>query len=297
MNYKPNANASNLRTGDSHLFGVIVPRINMTFFSDVIAGIEEVANRKNYNIIICQSHDSFEKEEECIQTLINQNVACIMISLAAATTTDKHLKEIIARDIQLIQFDRVNEKLKTNKVVNNEDGIFQAIDHLLLQGYQRIAHLAGPQNISIYWKRKEAFIAALRKKQIIVNKNLIASDCFTKEKAVTSVRRLLRMKHRPDAIIASADFMTLAALEVARELNIKVPEELGICGYANEGFTELTTPALSSINQHSFDMGVAVANLFFDQVKDKDTKENTRKKEIIIHSQLITRSSSLRKDK
>ncbi len=293
MNYKLNTHAHNLRTGGSKTLGVIVPKINMTFFSNVIAGIEQIANENGYTIIICQSNDLFEKEVQCINTLINQNVACIMISLAATTKTNEHLKEIINHQIELIQFDRVDNKLKTNKVLNNnEEVMLETVEHMLAQGYKQIAHLAGPQNISVYKTRKEGFVKALQQHHLPVKEAHILYDCYIKEQAIIAIKKLLQMKNRPDAIIASADFMTLTVLEVAKELNIAIPEQLGVCGYSNEPYTELTTPAISTINQFSFEMGKTVANMYFQENKSED--KPSIPKSIIINPKLIVRASSQR---
>ncbi|MBC7722929.1 MAG: substrate-binding domain-containing protein, partial [Pedobacter sp.] len=93
-------------------------------------------------------------------------------------------------------------------------------------------------------------------------------------------------------IIASADFMTLTILEVAKELNIAIPEQLGVCGYSNEPYTELTTPAISTVNQFSFEMGKTVANMYFQE--NKSDEKTSMPKSIIINPKLIVRASSQR---
>ena len=144
LNYKRNTLASNLRKGHSKTIGIVVPRINQNFFSNVIAGIEEVTYQKGYNLIICQSGESHEKEVKCINTLIHQQVDCIVISISADSHDYKHLKNVIDHGIQLIQFDRVIDELQTLKVINdNEQASFEAVSHLIEQGYKRIALLEG----------------------------------------------------------------------------------------------------------------------------------------------------------
>ena len=94
LNYKPNSMASNLRKGENKTIGVVVPLINQNFFSNVIAGIEEVTYQNGYNLVICQSNESYEREVKCIETLINQHVSCIIISVTADFQDDNHLKNI-----------------------------------------------------------------------------------------------------------------------------------------------------------------------------------------------------------
>jgi LacI family repressor for deo operon, udp, cdd, tsx, nupC, and nupG len=126
---------------------VVVPRINQNFFSNVISGIEEATYSKDFNLIICQSNESHDKEIKCVNALINQHVDCIIISVAAEGTDYKHLQNVIDHGIQLIQFDRVVDELETLKVINdNEQATLEGISHLIEQGYKRIALLEGPQN-------------------------------------------------------------------------------------------------------------------------------------------------------
>ncbi len=164
LNYKRNILASNLRKGHSKTIGIVVPRINQNFFSNIIAGIEEATYEKDYNLIICQSNESHEKEVKCINTLINQRVDCIVISISADNRDYKHLKNVIDHGIQLIQFDRVVDELETFKVINdNEQASLEAVSHMIDQGYKRIALLEGPQNLTIFKQRKAGYLEALKK--------------------------------------------------------------------------------------------------------------------------------------
>ncbi|HEY4198796.1 MAG TPA: LacI family DNA-binding transcriptional regulator, partial [Mucilaginibacter sp.] len=107
LNYIHNTNAANLRRGSSKTIGVIVPKINTTFFSNAIAGIEEACYENNHNLIICQSDESYIKETKAVDTLIHHNVDCILISLSIETGSNHHLQAISDHHITLVQFDRV----------------------------------------------------------------------------------------------------------------------------------------------------------------------------------------------
>jgi LacI family transcriptional regulator len=292
MNYKRNTLASNLRKGENKTIGVVVPRINQNFFANVIAGIEEATYKQGYNLIICQSNESYQKEVQCINTLINQDVDCIVISISVETNDHKHLQNVMEHNIKLIQFDRVAEELETLKVINdNEQASFEAISHLISQGYQRIALLEGPQNLTIFRQRKEGYLRALKKYDMPVLADLIIENAWTKELGAEATRRLLSLSNPPDAIFAStSDFSALGVLEVATAMNISVPSKLGICGYSNEDFTEITSPSITTIDQFSFYMGKTVANLYFQELENKET--DTVPKVISIKPKLITRSST-----
>ena len=295
LNYKRNTLASNLRKGQSKTIGVIVPFINQNFFSNVIAGIEEASYQKGYNLIICQSNESQNKEVKCINTLINQHVDCIVISLSVDSSDHRHLQNVIDNGIQLIQFDRVADELATLKVINdNEQASFEAVSHIIEQGYKRIALLEGPQNLNIFRQRKTGYLNALKKYNLPILDALIIENAWTKELGAKATRKLLNLAEPPDAIFAStSDFSALGVLEVASAMGIKVPSELGICGYSNEAFTEITSPSITTVDQFSIYMGKTVANLYFQEMDNKDETEIIPKI-ISIKPKLIIRSSTKR---
>lgn len=296
MNYMRNTIASNLRKGLSKTIGVVVPRINQNFFANVIAGLEEATYKKGYKIIICQSNESYEKELQCINTLINQHVDCIVISISVETTNYSHLQTVIDRGIQIIQFDRVADELETLKVINdNEQSSFEAVSHMIEQGYSRIALLEGPQNLNIFKQRKQGYLRALKENNIPVLEELQVANAWTKELGGEATRQLLNLPDPPDAIFAStSDFSALGALVEARAKNIKVPKELGICGYSNEDFTEITYPSITTLDQFSHYMGMTVANLFFQEKDNVDVDVESIPKIISIQPKLIIRQSTSR---
>ena len=294
LNYKPNAHAFNLRMGGSRTIGVIVPQITINFFSKAIAGIEEIASLNNYTTIICQSNDDFETEKKAVETLINQNVACIMISLAAGTSNTSHLADAIKSNVKVIQFDRTDESLSTDRVINEVDETVAAMmQHLYQQGYRNIAYLAGPPNIGIFKKRREAFEKNIKKLRLPSVKKSIEQYNLDRESARAAARRLLTQKKRPDAIFASSDLGALGAWEVAKELDIKVPEELGICGFSNELYTEIISPSLTTVNQFSLKMGQVAGNIFFDSINNKITS-SSKPVTVMIEPKLIIRESTVR---
>lgn len=294
MNYQHNVMAANLRKGNNPTIGVVVPRINQDFFSNVIAGIEEVTYEQGYNLIICQSNELHSREVDCVNALINQHVSCIIISIAAETGSHDHLQQVLDRQINLIQFDRVAEDIATFKVINNnESASFEAVSHLIEQGYQRIALLEGPQHLSIFRERKEGYIAALQKYGFPVLEELMCENAWTKELGAAATTKLLSLPVPPDAIFAStSDFSALGVLEAATAKGIAVPQELGICGYSNEPFTEITSPSITTIDQYSINMGRTIANLYFRATEADEP--NTAPEIVRIQPKLIVRKSTQR---
>lgn len=284
MNYKVNSVAANLRTGNNKTIGVIVPHINQNFFANVIAGIEEVTYQKGYNLIICQSNELAEREIECVNTLTNQHVSCIIISVSADFKDSSHLKNITEQGIPLIQFDRVADDLDTMKVLNDhESASMEAVCHMISEGYKRIALLEGPQNLNIFRQRKAGYLAALKKHNLPILPHLIIENAWTKELGSIATKKLLNLPEPPDAIFAStSDFAALGVLEVATEMNIQIPQQLGICGYSNESFTEIANLSITTIDQHSVLMGKTIAQLYFNELKADESNCLTIQPDLII---------------
>lgn len=292
MNYQPNVMAANLRKGNNPTIGVVVPRINQNFFSNIIAGLEEITYKKGYNLIICQSNELHAREVDCIHTLVNQHVSCIMISIAAEPGSFEHLQLVLDNHIPLIQFDRVVDELDTYKVINdNEQASYEAVNHLIAAGYQRIALLEGPQHIDIFRQRKDGYLRALNQAGFLVLEELMCENAWTKELGAAATTQLLNLRVPPDAIFAStSDFSALGVLEVASAKGVAVPEALGICGYSNEPFTEITSPSITTIDQYSINMGKAMANLYFQEMEVLEV--DISPKIVSIKPKLIIRSST-----
>lgn len=296
LNYRPNGIASSLRTGNTHTIGLIVPHINRHFFSNAIHGVESVAKANGYQVIIAQSHEEYESEREVIRTFIQSRVDGVVLSIAKTTKTNEHLQNLIDAGIALVQFDRIRPELGVPSLTNdNFKGGYEATVHLIEQGYRRIAHYAGRRHINIYHERFSGYRTALLERGIAIDETIVFEDLITQQEAYEQTIRLFSGDHSPDAIFAAGDYGALGALIALRELGIKVPEQVGVVGFANEPFTHLTAPGVTTLDQHSQEMGKMAARLLIDEIQKSDTLAITRT--MTIKPTLIIRESSLRTKK
>lgn len=295
LNYKHNSQAANLRQGSSKTIGVIVPHINQYFFSEAIAGIEEVCFANNHSLIICQSHESFKQECKAIDTLIHQNVDCILISISAETRSPEYLQTIKDHNIELIQFDRYREEVKSCKVLNDNKEVTYKVSKILLeQGYRKIAFMGGPSHLATFNLRKEGFLQALAEHDLSVPDHFIIESALAREQAMTVARELLALKDRPDAFLSVSDHLSLGVLQAAESMGIAVPSELGLFGFANEFFSSIVKPSLSSVDQRSKEVGKRAAQIYFERLVHKKTARLEVQEEIIT-SNLLIRESAQRK--
>ena len=192
----------------------------------------------------------------------------------------------------MVVFDRVTPFLKAPSVrIDNEDGGFQATEHLLQQGYKRIAILAGPKNLDISNQRLNGYIKALKKYKVKPDDNLIIFCDFDQHYAYLATKELLAMKKRPDAIFTISDRMAIGAMLAIKEKGLKMPYDIGLVGFNNEPVTSLVTPGISSVDQPSFELGKIAAKLFIETVhQDKDMSDVDE----VLKPKLIIRESSQR---
>lgn len=293
LNYQPNSIASSLRRGKGNTIGIIVPYINRYFFSSVIRGIEDVASKAGYNVLICQSYDSYEREKTIVETLINGKVDGFVASLGSETFDLKHFQLVQNKGLPLIFFDRVPVGMEVNKVeIDDFAGAYMAVEHLINQGCKRIAHFCGPRHVSIYHNRFEGYKAALQKHNLAFDGSLIFDKAVTRETGEQASVAISQMKPMPDAIFSAGDFSAMGAILKFKELGLRVPQDIAVVGFANEPFDEMIEPRLSSVDQHSIEIGHHVANMFLEEAKD--AQSITRQKRIVLQPKLLVRESSLK---
>lgn len=295
LQYEPNHLAAALRKGKSYLIGIIVPAIDINFFASVVKGIESVINQEGYNAIITQSDDLAEKEMRNIDALLNTQVDGIICSLANATNEYDHLEKIITKGVPLVLFDRTpgREDIST-VVIDDYQGAVSATEHLVEEGCQRILHLAGPLEILPYRLRAKGYQDVLKKHNIPLRSELIMPSALTQIDGINCLRKALTLSLPIDAVFAASDHAALGAMRELVESGIKVPEEVAVVGFSNEGFGPFVEPSLSTVDQHGTQMGEWAAKLLLKQCENKGKKVKPEK--VVLPTDLLIRSSS-RKNK
>ena len=292
LGYRPNTLASNLRNKKSNTIGIVVPLINRYFFSAVISGAEDIAYKAGFNVVISQSNDIAQKEIDIVQSMFANRVDGLIISIAMQTDTYDHLKLFRKKHIPLVFFDRVVPEIETDKIVVDDfAGGFRVTQHLIDQGYKRIGHLAGPQNLITYYNRKSGYVEALSKNGIQFDENLINVNKLTSDDGLTAVKQLMSLPIPPDAIFCGNDTTALSAMIYLRDKGIRIPEDIGIVGFSNEPFSKVVSPSISTIAQPGFEMGQKAAELLIRKIDNKERTYRT----ITLPTELIIRESSNRK--
>ena len=294
VNYKRNQLASSLRSGRSFTIGVIIPSAEINFFGSVVHGIESIANTYGYNILIYQSNESPVYEVKATETFISAKVDGILASIAKETFDFSHYLEIRRRNIPLVFFDRSKDSLNIPSVVIDDfKGAFIATEHLIKQGYKRIAHISGQQHLKIFKDRLDGYKAALEEYGIKLEQELIFNGNVSINAGKEAMNYFLSLRVPPDAIFAVEDFTALGVIKSAKERKIKIPDDLGVIGFCNEAFCEHITPSLSSIDQQTVQMGKEAFSLLLELINDNEKKQ-IKKSKIVLEPLPFFRESTKR---
>ena len=291
LNYKRNRIASSLRSGKTHLIGVIIPSAEINFFGSVVHGIESIANINGYGVLLFQSNEQRDFEEKGLQNFLSARVDGILVSLAKDTMDYSHFREIKSRGVPLVFFDRTNDDLGDAVIIDDYKGAFMATEHLILQGYRRIAHISGPQHLKNFYDRLKGYMAALQSYKIEIDQSLIYTGNVSIEAGKKGASHFLSLHNPPDAIFTAEDFTALGVIKELKEKGINIPEQFGVVGFANELFGEHITPTLSSVDQQTIQMGKSALDLLINII-EKNESDTYVKQKIILEPKLVCRESS-----
>ncbi|MFT4094312.1 MAG: LacI family DNA-binding transcriptional regulator [Niabella sp.] len=291
LNYRPNFNAMGLVNRNSHNIAVILPYITNYYFSTVITGIQEVAYKHDYNIILHITNDAPERELYIIKNLAVSNLDGLLVSVSTNSDAGNHFQQVIETGVPIVFFDRVSDSIKTSKVMQDDyNGAFEAVEHLINKGYQNIAHIAGPEGLSFTQKRKKGFLDALKKHKLPVKERWIIHSGFSQEDGQEDAAKLFGRKDRPDAIFAVNDRKAIGAMITLKEKGICIGKDVGVIGFTNDPVAAIVNPTLSTIAEPAFEIGKRSCELLLKHI----SKRNFIPEDVILPGTLIARESTQR---
>ncbi|QNM86732.1 LacI family DNA-binding transcriptional regulator [Polaribacter pectinis] len=290
-NYKPNNLALQLRNQKTKVIGVILPKIVHHFFSTVIMGIEDGANAKGYNIMVCFSNESYKKEVETLKVLSNGSVDGLIISIASETLENKdfnHIKGLVSEEIPLVLFDRVVDEISCDKVVVDDVGAgYKATKHLLSNGNKKIALITTPNHVNVGALRRQGYEKALIEEYIKTDNKLIVEVDENKD-IKSQIEKVF--EHDIDAVFAVNEIYAANAMRIAKERGFNVPKDMSVIGFTDGLISEYSSPSITTIAQHGFTMGKQAVELLIERIENE--AEVFKPKKIVISSDLKLREST-----
>lgn len=291
LNYIPNPYASSLRRKKSNTIGVVIPEVADSFFSQAIRGIESVAQKKRYHVLIYLTYESFSKEEAILKDFNSGRVDGVLLSVATETSNSDHINDLRDKNIPIVFFDRVLDDIATYKVSTNDfESCRKATTYLIEKGCRRLAYLSISKELSINKKRMEGFQKAIEQNQDKIKSSVIVECCNDNNENYETVKKIMQEKNHPDGMIASVEKLTSPIYLVCKDLNIEIPQKIKVISFSNLETAPILNPPLTTVTQPAYEMGKMAADLLFKIIEKK--KHQPKNEHIVIASSLTVRDSA-----
>ena len=292
-NYKPNNIALSLKNKKTKTICIIIPEIIHHFFATVISGVENVANENGYNVLVCLSDESFDKEVINMEMLANGSIDGFIMSLSKETQLKKdfhHIVEVINQGMPVVMFDRVTNEILCDKVIIDDNlAAFNATQHLIDKGFKKIALISTVDYVSVGKLRTEGYIKALKNNDLKVDENLILKieDTENFEDAIAN----LIANNSIDAIFAVNELFAVTAIKEANKLGKKVPDDISVIGFTDGIISKYSSPSITTLRQNGVKMGVKAAKMLIERLEAEEEDEEQYRTEVI-ETELVEREST-----
>lgn len=293
-NYKPNNIAVSLKNKRTKTIGVVIPDIVHHFFTTVFRGIEQYANNRGYNVIVCVSDESFDKEVINMELLANGSIDGFIMSLSAETQQKNdfnHLKEVTEQGIPLVLFDRVTDEVDCDKVILNDKKIaYQATRKLLMDGRKRIALITTESYFNVSEKRNQGYQKALKDFGLEYDKKLTLVLPY-KGIDENNIRAFFE-REQIDALLCVNEIFAILSMSVAQQMGYKIPDDIAVIGFTDGLLSQYANPTLTTVAQHGVEMGEIAAKMLIDRVEAEIESEEVYRTEVL-QATLVERNSTV----
>jgi LacI family transcriptional regulator len=276
LNYRPNLIARSLAKQKTHTIGMIVPDIANPFFPVVVRGAEDAAQKHGYNLLLCNSDDSLEKEERAIELLLSKRVDGVLLTKAVGDFRAPLRQMIKEVKVPFVLVMRTYPKLTADAVITDDyQGAYDAVSHLARSGRQRIGLISGPLKVSNAVARWQGFHDSLKSMGLPFDKELIVEGDYRIESGYRAGHALL--SHRPDGIYVANHLMTVGLLKAAEEMGMRCPEDFGLVSFDDYPWLGIFRPRLTTVELPKHQLGSEAAELLIKRISGDRSKSVLRK--------------------
>ncbi|TCC92753.1 LacI family DNA-binding transcriptional regulator [Pedobacter hiemivivus] len=288
LNYEPNQRAIQFLHGKSFVIGVILPELSESFFSTAISGIEDIAYKRNYTVLLAQSHDDAEREKLLVAKMKSQGVDGLLVSVAKTTSTYEHFEVFKKLNIPIVFFDRIPPIKDIHYVSSNlKTGTFEAVNFLLKKGHRTIGMINGPGTLVATHERKEGYIRAMTANRLKFDPSLIVSCDLSEDGTIKAMDTLLNHKRKPTAVVTFNDYVALFAMRYAKSIALT---NLDFVSYANLPIINYMdhTP-IASVEQFPYKQGKKAADILIDLINKPKNESGSEQAyfNIVVESELV----------
>ncbi len=291
LGYMPNYMAKNLSSRKSNIIGLVVPKIAHLFFGSVIESVYDMAFDNNYETIITVSGESAERERKHILSLLSMRVDGLIISITQETKDVAIFERALQLNVPMVFIDRIPPIKNVPAVtVDDRGGSFNATEDFIKSGIKKIGHVGGYSYINIGKMRKQGFIDAMKKHNIPLNKNWITEGGFGEEDGFKGFKDIYAKGPLPEAIVAVTYPVALGIYEAARELGIKIPQDIKVTCFGNNTYKRTLPSIFSFVDQPTEALGREAVKLILNLINNPDQKFDTN---IELKTQLISNNNGI----
>lgn len=298
VSYSPDPIAQSLKMGKSKIIGIIVCSVDNIYAAQMLDSIQHACNKKGYSTFIMPSDESYEIEKKHTELLLSRGIDGLLISPASTTASMDHLEKALSKDIPVVLFDRLLDGLNVSKVgTKNLEGAYTATDHLVKNGYRKIALLHADTALNIHKKRLEGYSQCITDHGIPINDDYIKyCDVQNRETLRNSIGKaleeLMNLASPPDAVFSTTDQITLLSLGAIRRMGLSIPGDLALIGFSNTELADDLNPALSTVVQPARELAAIAANMLFEQINLKNDRQKPVHETILLDTRLVARAST-----
>ncbi len=289
LHYQPNYFAQSLVKKKTSMIGVIVPSIHSNYFSEALSGMTDLALEQDLHLMICQSNERADIEKRNIRKLLSCNVDGMLVSVSKESKDPAIFDAVTEAGIPVVMFDRIIPGFECSKVIVDEyEGAFRAVEHLIKKGCRTIAHLGGPKELSVSQNRKRGYIDALKKYKLPIDEELIIHSSAFEDNAMTALRKILSSTKKPDAIFFVNDLSAVAGIKYLRNKGYNIPQDIRVVGFNNDPVSEVVDPSLTTVMQPGYEVGKLAMGVLIDQLATEGLPFKTYE----LRTKLVLRQSS-----
>lgn len=276
LNYRPNLLARSLAKQKTHTIGMVVPDIANPFFPMVVRGAEDAAQKRGYNLLLCNSDDTQVKEENALELLLSKRVDGILLTKAASDITPSLLEMIQKMNIPVVLVMRTFPRISKDAIITDDyQGAYDAVCHLARAGRKRIALIGGPMKVSNGKARYEGFRDALKANGLAYDPKLTLEGDYRMESGYRAGHLLL--SHRPDGLYVANYLMTVGVLKAAEEMGLRCPEDFGLVSFDDYPWLGIFRPRLTTVELPKYQLGSEAAELLLERIAGKSGPAVLRK--------------------
>jgi LacI family transcriptional regulator len=286
--YRPNGVARGLKLRQTFVLAVVIPDITNPFFAALFRGVEDGASPRGYNVLLCNTDGSPERQRSHLDSLQTRRVDGVI--LASSFLNDPTVDWLRHQRIPYVLVNRFSHEHRDPFVGSDDlNGGRIATAHLAQLGHRRIGHLAGKSTVSTGVQRRRGYLAALAEHGLAPDPRLVIESGYTEEGGAKAAERLFAIEERPTAIFAVTDMAAVGAFGIARRMGLRVPEDVAIVGYNDIPLASRMVPALTTVHVPIHDFGSVAAQLLLEQI---ETGQPWRRR-MVFNPELIVRGSTV----